>query len=418
MSTSPIELTDISLHQIIGQEETPVLIDLWAPWCNPCKTLGPTVEKLARKSQNKVLIAKIDVEKYPEIMKEFGVRGIPTLLLFKNKSEISRQLGIQSLGKLEEWLNKFNIDLTGSPVVEHTESLDWPTFYADKQLLEFFRQRLLGHAENKQLTASSLNAFWDNNQGTTSAAFVHSNDPVIFERMTGLPIAVARLLDCCDIQNRQHVSALFTALAEGKDYRLVPHKFINIWLSENSIPWTAYTQDEELKSIIEKWRDALGQRLEGKTLSDEIWSSLKQLAKDKLADYSQQQKGPEISLLTLISTLSPLPDTRDNDAWLTIAGCISFAKFQHIQIQLGWTPAERELPDLRMAWFQEKEENSATGTLTQEDIRLLREEWVAAHSDFIAREEYFHQHVDELLQPYNENLQKILFRVMHDAENY
>ncbi len=88
----PIELTDQNFEEIINTEK-PVLVDFWAEWCGPCKMIGPVVEELAGEYDGKAVVAKVDVDSNPEVSAKFGIRSIPTLLVFKNGEIVDKQIG-------------------------------------------------------------------------------------------------------------------------------------------------------------------------------------------------------------------------------------------------------------------------------------------------------------------------------------
>lgn len=87
-----IELNDANFDQIINSDK-PVLVDFWAEWCGPCKMIGPVVEELAGDYEGKVVIGKLNVDENPAVTARFGVRSIPTLLVFKGGQIVDKQVG-------------------------------------------------------------------------------------------------------------------------------------------------------------------------------------------------------------------------------------------------------------------------------------------------------------------------------------
>lgn len=87
-----LELNDTNFDQAINGDK-PVLVDFWAEWCGPCKMIGPVVEELAGDYEGKAVIAKLNVDENPQVTARFGVRSIPTLLVFKNGQVVDKQIG-------------------------------------------------------------------------------------------------------------------------------------------------------------------------------------------------------------------------------------------------------------------------------------------------------------------------------------
>ena len=92
----PVEVTDITFDDLVNGSPLPVLVDFWAPWCGPCRMLGPTLESFARKKAGEVVVAKLNTDESPATQSRFGVRGIPTLIVFKDGEETNRQVGAVS----------------------------------------------------------------------------------------------------------------------------------------------------------------------------------------------------------------------------------------------------------------------------------------------------------------------------------
>ena len=102
---APIELNEKNFANFISNSDLPVLIDLWAEWCGPCKMMAPHFAQVA-KSNPKVVFAKIDTEANPRLSGAFNVRSIPTLVLMNKTNEIARISGAMRAGELQQWLNQ------------------------------------------------------------------------------------------------------------------------------------------------------------------------------------------------------------------------------------------------------------------------------------------------------------------------
>ena len=101
-----ITITKENFEAEVLKSEVPVLLDFWAPWCGPCMMLGPVVEQLDEELDGKVTVGKINVDDEQELALKFGVMSIPTLVLFKDGTEVSRSVGVQPKAKLLEMIEK------------------------------------------------------------------------------------------------------------------------------------------------------------------------------------------------------------------------------------------------------------------------------------------------------------------------
>lgn len=103
--SKPVELTDSNFDEIIKSEDKPVLVDFWAEWCGPCKMIAPVVNELASDYEGKAVIGKVDVDANPSISAKYGIRSIPTLLVFKNGEIVDKQVGAVNKGVLSQKLD-------------------------------------------------------------------------------------------------------------------------------------------------------------------------------------------------------------------------------------------------------------------------------------------------------------------------
>ena len=98
-----LQITDSDFMELIAGDK-PVVVDFWAEWCGPCRMLGPVIEELADEFEGKVIICKMNVDENDEIPSEYGIRSIPTVLLFKNGILVDKHVGVASKSVLVEKL--------------------------------------------------------------------------------------------------------------------------------------------------------------------------------------------------------------------------------------------------------------------------------------------------------------------------
>ena len=104
MSTSSVN--DTSFEADVLKAEKPVLVDFWAEWCGPCKTIAPALEEIATELGDRVTVVKINIDENPQTPTKFGVRGIPTLMLFKDGEVAATKVGALPRKQLQDWLEE------------------------------------------------------------------------------------------------------------------------------------------------------------------------------------------------------------------------------------------------------------------------------------------------------------------------
>ena len=107
LDSKPVELTSNNFDEVIVNNDIPVIVDFWAPWCGPCKMMGPVFEKEATKHPLKMLFTKVNTEAQQVLGGRFGIRSIPTLMIFKNGKEVHRVSGALDETNLRQLVSQF-----------------------------------------------------------------------------------------------------------------------------------------------------------------------------------------------------------------------------------------------------------------------------------------------------------------------
>jgi thioredoxin 1 len=106
-----VKVTDESFEADVLKSGKPVLIDFWAEWCGPCKQIAPALEQIAEELADQVTVAKLNIEESPNTPTRYGVRGIPTMMLFKDGQMASMKVGAMPKAKIVEWLTEAGVSV-------------------------------------------------------------------------------------------------------------------------------------------------------------------------------------------------------------------------------------------------------------------------------------------------------------------
>ncbi|KDE33412.1 thioredoxin [Kosakonia radicincitans UMEnt01/12] len=389
MSDLIINLTDRTLDDALNHAEQPVLLDLWAPWCSPCLAIAPLLEKVAAATGGQLTVAKLDVEEYEHLLPRFRVRGIPTLLLFRNGSEVARKVGVDSLSDLNNWLRSQGIVIESEGEVVVPEVQPWPSFYGDDELRRF----LTGRLKEKALAAEISHYAFPRPKDLLTAPYVLAGQESldVFERVSGLPPALALWLEVLDFVTPQQIDELIAVLASGKAYGDVPLHLLVQWLEDADLRWPAVLSSS-LNTLRLHWIELTHHYLTGRETPRQVWLKIQQEAREH-HDSCQSGQDLEQHLCSLLSILSPPSELNDTHATSTIQHHWYQIQFHLEQINAGWSRDELAMADRRWAWIEPQlaaiPEEESEGAL--ETLHLQWRQQSPEFADYVQKEALFNE---------------------------
>jgi len=101
-----MKVSDASFEQDVLKADTPVIVDFWAEWCGPCKQIGPALEEIAKEMNGRVKIAKINIDENPAVPSRYGIRSIPTLMLFSGGEVKDTHIGASPKSRIQQWIDR------------------------------------------------------------------------------------------------------------------------------------------------------------------------------------------------------------------------------------------------------------------------------------------------------------------------
>ena len=104
--TKPFVVNDGNFDEVVLKAKTPVLVDFWAPWCAPCRMMSPLVDELAREYDGRIGFGKLNTDENPTVSQRYNIRGIPTLLLFRNSKPVDQVVGLRTKADLKKHLDE------------------------------------------------------------------------------------------------------------------------------------------------------------------------------------------------------------------------------------------------------------------------------------------------------------------------
>lgn len=413
MSLPEFDIQALDRH--LQQEgSVPLLLDLWAPWCGPCKAQAPALEKLSDMADGKLLVAKIDVDQHPAVGPRFKVRGIPTLILFNAGEEVSRRTGVQTFAGLCKWVVEEGVDLGDTRAAASATAEEMPlggAFYDDGELREFLLGRVSRAASEGGLSAPRF-PFWSEGKGSIMGALAHSANAEIFERVTGLPAAFGYCLEMASLTTAPDVQQAADLLPAGADMRNAPALFVQRWLGDAGWNWPELLGPEADRLRLE-WLALCSELLAGSTPSKARWAAVREAA--ERFDGKDPYQSVQQNFASLVEALTPVPGSDEATSWgralLMHGKYLVIARAKH---ELGWTAMDFAKEVILIRWFKAHCPNPQEKT--REEMAALDAQFRAEHAEMLAvvepKERHFYGQMEAFVSPYTLRVRTHLLAAM------
>lgn len=379
----PVLKCESDVRERLAQQSRPLLLSFTASWCAPCKTFAPVLGALSKKHGGQIDIVRVDIDACPDLMRQHGIRGVPTTILLRDGTDHDRFVGAKSERALVQWLVAREVALLAIP--EDDSRIPFGAFYGDSSLQQFLTERLCSHMDAGEVEAS-LFPFWMDGKGSITGVLVHHSSPDVFERITGLPYAFACALEFLRLSRRSDAEAVFRALAPGQDVRDAPLRLVRAWLGEETLQWTGALGSVPHDALRREWLGLTSQLLEGVAVHAQHWSALRDTARALGTANNDPYHQLEDDLVNVVTLMSPPPDVSDIAAWGQVFGRASFATMRLTEYAEGWTREDSAKPVLREQFFHKHVPINADGGFDQQLFDAKHDEWNRANADFVALE--------------------------------
>lgn len=392
-----VEVNEANFAAEVEQATVPVFVDFWAPWCGPCKALAPMFDKLAETYGGQIKFAKVNTDDNKELAKRLDVRGLPTLLLFRDGQVVERTSGAQSKSHFSNLLDKY----VATPVAMAAPSAparSFRAFYGDAALRDEVVARVRGHIDGDRIVSYGGEgplADAENQRYSLMAAALESADVQRYEGTLGIPADAARIAETVHSLSMREVDVegekqyhlrgagsaypleWLRAIPLGADLGTLSSRFIHWYLTDLATDTylcgsTAIPEARELAQRVARLHE---RQLAGDAPTPEQWKQARAAVGEALESIRANKPDLFSRVVATVSEMLAWPTDELEEALTGAIGTVFYALWQNA-LPLAYTPeqwAER-LALLKAA--QDKQTASPGATPEQleafEEIKAFR----------------------------------------------